>query len=206
MSEETKYLSCAETAKLIRAQLKKEFPGQKFSVRSHVYAGGASINVDWTDRVGEKAVTKLVKKFEGKGFDGMIDMAYNKSIWLLPNGDAEYGESPGTFGSGGVRNAYNIEKPHPDAVLISPGADYIFANKEISAELQEKTARAVAKIEGIEFIDMMQIPGIGNVADNWYSIVNQLLYDVDTTNFKGIKKTDVESGRWYDFYEVEVEK
>ena len=44
---ETKYLSCAETAKLVRTALKKNFPGVKFSVRSSVYSGGASIDVSW---------------------------------------------------------------------------------------------------------------------------------------------------------------
>jgi hypothetical protein len=39
----TQYLSCAETAKLVRAALKESFPGVKFSVKSSTYAGGASI-------------------------------------------------------------------------------------------------------------------------------------------------------------------
>lgn len=55
-----KRLTCAETAKLVRKELKKHFPGQKFSVRSHTYAGGASISIgsivghelDGSERVG----------------------------------------------------------------------------------------------------------------------------------------------------------
>jgi Large polyvalent protein associated domain 29 len=44
-----KYLSCADTAKLIRAALKKTFLRVKFSVRSKTYSGGASVTVHWTD-------------------------------------------------------------------------------------------------------------------------------------------------------------
>ena len=44
---EKKYLSCAETAKYVRIALKNYFPGVKFSVRSNIYSGGASIDVSW---------------------------------------------------------------------------------------------------------------------------------------------------------------
>ena len=44
---ETAWISCTDTAKLIRKALKAEFPGQKFSVRSSQYAGGASIRVHY---------------------------------------------------------------------------------------------------------------------------------------------------------------
>lgn len=35
-----RYLSCAETAKLVRQALKEAFPGVKFGVRSSTYSGG----------------------------------------------------------------------------------------------------------------------------------------------------------------------
>jgi hypothetical protein len=70
----TRYLTCAETAKLIRAALKDEFPGQKFSVRSHVYSMGASIDVDWTDGPNRQRVDEIVQHFSGASFDGMIDL------------------------------------------------------------------------------------------------------------------------------------
>ena len=41
--------ACAETAKLVRAALKRSFPGCRFSVRSSTYAGGAAIHVSWVD-------------------------------------------------------------------------------------------------------------------------------------------------------------
>ena len=69
----TKYLSCADTAKLLRAALKEAFPGVKFGVRSSVYSGGASIYVKWTDGPTGAQVKAICDKFEGAYFDGMID-------------------------------------------------------------------------------------------------------------------------------------
>lgn len=69
----SKYLSCAETAKLLRQALKESFPGVKFSVRSSTYAGGASIRVGWTDGPTAKMVETVSGKFSGAYFDGMID-------------------------------------------------------------------------------------------------------------------------------------
>lgn len=67
------YLSCADTAKLVRAALKESFPGVKFSVRSSVYSGGASINVNYIDGPTYDQVKAVVSVFEGSYFDGMTD-------------------------------------------------------------------------------------------------------------------------------------
>lgn len=70
----SKYISCADTAKLIRKELKTNFPGIKFSVRSNTYAGGASIDVKWTDGPSRPDVEKIVKIFQGSTFDSSIDL------------------------------------------------------------------------------------------------------------------------------------
>lgn len=70
---ERKYLSCAETAKLLRQALKETFPRIKFSVRSSVYAGGASIRVGWLNGPSADQVKKVTGPFAGSYFDGMID-------------------------------------------------------------------------------------------------------------------------------------
>lgn len=67
------YLSCAETAVMIRSVLKESFPGVKFSVRSSVYAGGASININYQDGPNVDAVKSAVSIFEASYFDGSID-------------------------------------------------------------------------------------------------------------------------------------
>lgn len=67
------YLSCADTAKLVRAALKESFPGVKFSVRSSVYAGGASININYVNGPTAEQVKGVISVFEGSYFDGMTD-------------------------------------------------------------------------------------------------------------------------------------
>ena len=77
----THHISPADTAKEIRKALKTSFPGQKFSVRTEVYAGGASVNVNYFDGPAEKAVKAVAGKFSGASFDGMTDsMSYHDSL------------------------------------------------------------------------------------------------------------------------------
>jgi hypothetical protein len=82
----TTYLSCADTAKLVRAALKETFPGVKFSVKSSVYAGGASINVAYTDGPSAGQVEAVAKAFQGAYFDGMTD--YKGSNYNTLDGQA----------------------------------------------------------------------------------------------------------------------
>lgn len=82
----TTYISTTETAKLIRKELKKNFPGIKFSVRSSQYAGGSSIDVSWIDGPNEPVVSSIVKRFEGASFDSMTDSKSYKSGTL--NGES----------------------------------------------------------------------------------------------------------------------
>lgn len=81
----TKYLTCAETAKLIRAALKEAFPGVKFSVKSSVYSGGASININYENGPTCSQVKSVVSVFEGSYFDGMTD--YKGSNYTSLNGE-----------------------------------------------------------------------------------------------------------------------
>jgi hypothetical protein len=75
-----RYISCAGTAKLVRAALKAAFPAVKFSVRSETYSGGASIDVRWTDGPTVEQVEAVAKPFSGGSFDGMTDcMNYHSS-------------------------------------------------------------------------------------------------------------------------------
>jgi Large polyvalent protein associated domain 29 len=144
------YLSCAETAKLIRAALKKAFPGVKFSVRSSVYSMGASIRVGWTDGPATKAVQAVTGAYAGGGFDGMIDMAYNKDAWLMPDGSAAYASSEGTTGSMGIYEPYSHAAPAPGARKVHFGADYVFCDKEWSPESYGAAVKTVCARYGVE--------------------------------------------------------
>ena len=128
----TTYLSCAETAKLVRQALKAAFPGQKFYVRSHVYAGGASIRVYWTDGPRESDVDPIVRAYAGSRFDGMIDLAYGAAHAMSPTGEVML---LGTYG-------HSFDNPPlaevPDGwTAIRFGADYVFADRDLSPEYVE---------------------------------------------------------------------
>ncbi len=72
------YISCADTAKLLRQALKEAFTGVKFTVKSKTYSGGASINIGWTDGPNSAQVKAVADCFEGAYFDGGIDYQGSK--------------------------------------------------------------------------------------------------------------------------------
>ncbi len=147
----TEYLSVAETAKLVRKALAKAFPGVKFSVRSESYSGGCSVNVRWTDGPLTREVETVAKMFEGKRFDGMIDMGWSASLWLLPDGSATVASDPGSVGSMGVCQAVREWMPEPGAKLISTGA-YVFCTRDVSRELTERVRNWIKRRGGWEAI------------------------------------------------------
>lgn len=101
-----RYVSCADTAKLLRENLKTTYPGVKFSVRSKTYSGGASIDVRWTDGPAEGAVQETAWLYRGATFDGMTDMkSYHDALVATPDGAVE---------------------------AVHFGADFIFCNREHS--------------------------------------------------------------------------
>lgn len=131
-------LSCAATAKLVRLALKKAFPGEKFSVRSDTYANGASIDISWVDGPTQSAVDEVGRQFCGARFDGMVDLKVYTEHWLMPDGSVAIAHSPGTNGS---FTEIVGDPPSGDAVLVSFGADYVFAHRKLSAEFTEKVLR-----------------------------------------------------------------
>lgn len=54
------YLTAADSAKHIRAELKAMFPKTKFSVRSSSYSLGSNVSVHWTDGPTEESVTNVI--------------------------------------------------------------------------------------------------------------------------------------------------
>jgi hypothetical protein len=150
------YLSCAETAKLVRAALKKGFPGVKFSVRSDTYSMGASIRVNWTDGPCTAAVRAITGQFSGSGFDGMIDMKHSHSSWLMPDGTACVASDPGTSGSMGMHPPVRNWMPDPEAKLVHFGADYVFTNRALSPALLNRVRdRLAAKGYPVEAVEVL---------------------------------------------------
>jgi len=68
------YLTCVETARLLRNALRAAFPEVRFRVRSKTYSGGASITVSWIDGPVPAVVERVARRFEGAEFDGMHDL------------------------------------------------------------------------------------------------------------------------------------
>jgi len=140
------YLSCADTAKLIRKALKREFPGTKFSVRSD----HNSIRVRWIDGPTTAQVNPVAKAYEGGGFDGSIDLAYTCETWLLPDGTAAPAYSSGTEGSRGSDPGYAYAPPVPEAQLVQFGAKYIFTDRDDSREALEAAIDETCSYWGID--------------------------------------------------------
>lgn len=114
------HVSVADTAKMIRAALKATFPGVKFSVRSHSYSGGASIDIAWTDGPTASTVDRLVNQYKGADFDGMTD---SKTYRTDVAPDPEHG----------LRE-------------IHYGADFIFTQRSSSPELVARIAPLAEEI------------------------------------------------------------
>lgn len=71
-----KWLSCSDTAKLVREVLKKQFPGTKFSVRSKTYAGGGQgqtgliVDTSFEQPPASEAYLQLVDYVDGEKAPG----------------------------------------------------------------------------------------------------------------------------------------
>lgn len=57
----------------IRAELKQNYPGVKFSVRSRYFANGNSISIAWTGSPSTRSVNLIARKYEEGTFNGMTD-------------------------------------------------------------------------------------------------------------------------------------
>lgn len=63
----------ALAAKNIRTELKRAFPGQKFSVTSDSFSMGDSVDVRWTDGPTTDEINAIIGKYVNSAFDGMTD-------------------------------------------------------------------------------------------------------------------------------------
>lgn len=146
-----KFITAVQAAKLIRKQLKANFPNTKFSVTTK-----NSININWTDGPTNSKVQNIVSAFSGTSFNGMIDLAYNTTSWMLPNGSVQVANS----GNDGISDYGKSEKPHPDAIEVSFGASYIFTNRSQSLEALTMVTKDVVKHYCLE------MPEINTYDDN----------------------------------------
>lgn len=142
-----KYIETTTVAKLIRGHLKTAFSSIKFSVRSHKYAGGSSIDVGWTDGPTAEAVEKVIKAFAGGRFEGMTDCSYGASSWYCSEHGARVAETYGCDVS--VNNGVHDSRCCHRAELVHFGADHVFANRELSEGFAAELASAVRSESGL---------------------------------------------------------
>lgn len=77
-----KYVSAAEVAKLIRKDLKANFPEIKFSVRSD-----RCVRISYESNVlPANQVRNVVDKYAGETFDGMTDMRSSNGAFAVEEG------------------------------------------------------------------------------------------------------------------------
>jgi len=184
-----RYLTCAETAKLVRKDLKKHFPKIKFSVRSDNYSMGAAIRVSWDNGPTTEQVDNVLCVYESAGFDGMIDLKYSKTSFILPSGEVCSGNSEGTSGSGGVYSPAERNLPI-GAEEVSFGSDYITTSRHISIEHELQVAKKLAlqhdvkepiEIGETEYGKYIIYPNV-MIWNTWFnSLVHQWFSKVDLT-------------------------
>jgi hypothetical protein len=93
-------------SKNLRALLKKNFPGVKFSVRSSSFSGGSSIDIRWTDGPTRAAVDAIADQFSQGSFNGMEDIyEYSRAVWPELFGGAKYVHSSREFSDQAVEHA-----------------------------------------------------------------------------------------------------
>jgi hypothetical protein len=70
------HVSLDETLRRMKADLRREFPRVKFSVRRSRGTGYGFVYVGWTDGPRAADVRDVVAQYEGEGFDGMTDSSF----------------------------------------------------------------------------------------------------------------------------------
>lgn len=140
--------STTETAKFIRETLKTQFPAIKFSVRSKSYSGGSSIDIRWADGATEAEVEPFVSKFAGATFDGMQDL---KEYHDFVTEDGEH---------------------------IRYGADFVFCQRERSAEFTQRVMEAVCAFWRIEPLAMNRFNWFDCPANGYNLFGNDSILDL----------------------------
>ena len=166
-------------ATLVRKALKKLYPGIKFSVRLSRYSMGSSVTASWTDGPFERSVKKNLEAFDGTRFDGMCDYGYHVQSWLMPDGTATLGRSPGSRQGPGTHQGYEHEAPHADAELVRFSSS-LQLSRSASEQARGVAAAEVAeeiKAQGLESNALaLAMGGDEFNEDHWYKIDGELIW------------------------------
>lgn len=144
---ETRSIHTKEAAQMLRAELKRRWPGTRFSVRFERYSMGSHINVSWIDGPTKRAVEEVACAYSGSRFDGMSDSTYYVRSWLMADGRAV----TATRGDvdGGSRGTL-IEAPEAGAELVTFHGSAPHLSRDFSSAYQTACDRAWAGLSSVE--------------------------------------------------------
>jgi len=134
----SRYIDTAEQASMIRKALKRPFPAVKFSVRLQRYAGGSCVNVRWVDGPTQKSVAEIVNLFDGRRFDGMIDLAYYADHYLMPDGSVEFACT------WGHSHESEPDRPKPEGAELVHFSGSVSTRRELSPEFEAEIVGEIA--------------------------------------------------------------
>lgn len=205
MTNGKRFIGVAEMAKILKKELRHNFPDVKFSVKSDSYSGGSSINVEYTDGVAFDKVDSIARNYAGKGFDGMIDMSYFHYLYLNKDGFLRTHKSEGTTDSMGVSPSYENKLPE-GAIMVETSHPYIFTRRNISNEVKMKASKDLAKLMDKKWNGLTEnVMEFKGYICNWSQIVRTIVSKKDLTGFKGITRAENTCGECESFYEVVTE-
>lgn len=188
------HVSCTDAAALIRAALKRDFPGTRFSVRCRTFSGGASIDVSWADGPAAGEVDMVVQLYAGTRF-----------AWLYQDGRAEpfivptiHGADPAAFDNQGDRVSAVEAGNYIDGVRSVLGLATARGHDQASvaayaAGHAEAAMRIAAGAELVHFaVDRIMIQR---------SLSPELQADLEgAVAFLGDAAVPFDSGTWYEFW------
>lgn len=160
------YIAAKEIAVLIRYRLKEVFPGVKFSVRSEAHR---SVWIGWENGPSKDAVDSVVSCYEFGGFDGMIDMQYSSSNWLLEDGSMVPAKCRGTQGSMGYVEACENNAPENAVAEVQGGFFNVSLSRDVSDDVLERKYRLACQYFGWDWQEGVkpwnQLTPTGNYLD-----------------------------------------
>lgn len=184
--EATKKSAHALGAANIKRELRKAFPGVKFSAKSDSFAGGDSIDVHWEYGPLVADVEKVTDKYQDGHFNGMEDIYENdrENVWPDVFGGAKY-----------VNASRTIPTPNGNGVDWFGGSIY------------GDIGRALCELQGVEYAGEYTQHVFGEsdsdtLCDHVRSIVYKTAFPVGGEwTFKGIEYNK-ESYEWDCVFDV----
>ena len=90
----------------VRIELKRAFPGVKFSIKTSRFSGGDSLRVRWIDGPTTEQVDAIANKYAAGRFDGMTDCYdYEANAWTDAFGDAKFVSTEREYSDQALANA-----------------------------------------------------------------------------------------------------